>query len=317
MKDSVKKFCNEVKDTIKHLNKNINYIHNKSDKFRIVIFFDILWCIIKYGISDNEYRIFEFYLITKEKRKTYLSIDKHNSLNKKLYNKKISNVLEDKKIFGRRFKEYINYDVINIKDLNFKSFEDFALKNKTIIAKSSTNSFVKTYKIYDLKDYRSPAFMSDQINKDNLSMLFKKVSQAKQLNTINDLVVVNVTSIYNNGCNIISSNLKYKENNKIITGFIDCKTGKIKGNFKDEKGISITNQFDGFAIPNYEKVLDMTKKLSKELEEIKEIEWSFLIGNKTVYLVDANKWEDFVFAQTPEFLKNRIGLLPIYNKLVK
>ena len=56
--------------------------------------------------------------------------------------------------------------------------------------------------------------------------------------------------------------------------------------------------------------------ISKELEEVRQLEWSFLVGSKKVYLLGANVWDDYVFTQTPEFLRNKIGLMSYY-KMVK
>ena len=317
MKEKIKKTYKSFKEKLKHLKRNINYIHDKSGKSRFVLFFDIIWCNIRYGISNNEYRIFEFYNISGIKRETYLSISNHRDMHY-LYNKKIKNVLEDKLLFNRRFKDYLKRDITNLKDLNFKSFEEYAKNNNEIIARSNSNSFNKSYKKYNLSDYRSPAFLRDQIIKDGLTLVEKRITQHKDLNDISDFVTINVISIYHKGINIISSSIKFKEGNKITTGFVDYKTGIIKGNLKDEKGLNITDKYDGLKIPYYSKIIDLTKKLSKEMEEIKEIEWSFAVGSRgTIYLLDGNRCDDLVFAQLPEYSKDKTGLYPVYKNIFK
>ena len=54
MKDGFKKFYKELKNDLYHIRKNINYIHDLSGKLRIVIVFDMLFSMFRYGISDNE-----------------------------------------------------------------------------------------------------------------------------------------------------------------------------------------------------------------------------------------------------------------------
>ena len=56
MKDGLKKFYKELKNDLYHIRKNINYIHDLSGKLYIVIVFDMLFSMFRYGISDNEYR---------------------------------------------------------------------------------------------------------------------------------------------------------------------------------------------------------------------------------------------------------------------
>ncbi len=314
MKDDFKKFYKELKNDIYHIRKNIDYIHNISGKLRIVIFFDILYSALRYGISDNEYRIFEFYKIKKDKRKTYLSISKHNRIAWHLESLK-DELLINKKDFNKEFEDYLNRNILEINKLSFKEFEDFAFDSKKVIARSSKESFIKSYKVYDLSNYRSPAFMLDDIKKNKHDLVEKDVFTNKILSKINsDLVIINVTTLK---LEIISSSLKFKENNHIISGCIDIKKGTIKGHFKDEDGNNYSNEFEGYEIPKFDEIIKITKELADKLYEVSEVEWTFSINNKgNVCLLDANKWEDFVFAQTPEFLISRIGILPKYKKLL-
>lgn len=310
MKNSFKKFYSNLKNDIYHIKKNINYIHDISGKLRIVIIFDILYSSIRYGISDNEYRIFEFYKIKRDKRKTYLSISKHNRIAWLLEDKKKDSILDDKK---QLVEKYTNRKVYDINKMTFKEFEEFALSSKKVLARSPKSSVIKSFKIYNLSDYRSPAFMSDDIKKSNLSLIEKHIFKEKNLSNINDdIVLITVTTFDGE---IMASSIKYKEESHIISGSIDFKKGVIKGHLKDEDGNNYSSIFEGYEIPKYDKVLELARDLSIKLSDIREVEWTFAIDNKgKVHFMDANKWEDYVFAQTPEFLNARVGLLPKYKK---
>ncbi len=319
MKEKIKVFIKKIKYNLYHLNKNINYIHDKSSKIRFLILLDIIWCRIRYRLTSNEYRIYEYYMIGAEKRNTYTNIRRHKSMEKFLYNKKITNVISDKELFMLRFKDYLKREVIDVNNLNFKQYEELCLKYKKLICRSSKNSFIKTYKVYNLDDYRSPAYMIDKIKKDKLVLIEKDFKQNKKLDDINsDLVLINVTTIFDKKPLILSSSIKFKEKEEIISGCINTNNGKIIGHLKDKDGKNYTYDFNGFEIPKYNEIIELSKVLAKEMEEIKEIEWSFAINNRgTVYLMDANLYDDFVFAQTPEFLKNRIGFNSYYKSILK
>ena len=134
-----------------------------------------------------------------------------------------------------------------------------------------------------------------------------------QIMDSNDLEKERGITIYSKNCSV-----KYKDYNEVISGFIDIKSGKVKGHLKDENGLNYKTEIMEFEIPKYKEIIKLSKKLAKELEEIKEVEWSFTVNNRgTVYLLDANIYDDFIFEQTPEFLNNKIGLLPIYKKVIK
>lgn len=306
---------NKFKRMLKYLGKTINYVQKKTLYPYTIIFFDIVWCFLRYGTTYNDYRIFEFYNIGGDLRKTYMSRRKYNKYKKKLVDESITNVIEDKNLFLLRFKDYMKTDIFDTKKMNYKEFEIFSNENRKLLARSSSSSFVKSFKRFDLSNFRSPAFMNGAIQDNHLSLVQKDFIQHKALDDIAPLVIVNTHSVYNNGCDIVTSTIKYKDGNEIINGYVDTKTGIIKGKFKDKDGQDYGEKFDGFQIPFYDRILSITNDLCHELEEIKEVEWSFLVGSRGVYLVDANVWSDYVFSQTPEFLKDKIGLLPYYKEL--
>lgn len=310
MKESIKKFYKNVKNDIYHIRKNINYIHNISGKSRIVIFFDILYSSIRYGISDNEYRIFEFYRIKRDKRRTYLSISKHKRIAWLIEDKKNDSILENKKDF---IKEYIDRKIYDVNKMTFKEFEDFALGSKKVLARSPKKSIVKSFKVFDVNDYRSPAFMSEDIKKSGLNLVEKYIFKDKNLSNIDDsFILINVTTFDGE---VMASSIKYKEDGQIISGSIDIKKGILKGHLKDEDGKNYSGIFEGFEIPSYNKIIEYARDMSVKLSDIREVEWSFALDNKgKVHLMDANKYDDFVFAQTPEFLVSRVGFLPKYKK---
>ena len=180
---------------------------------------------------------------------------------------------------------------------------------------SGKTSWAETYKKYSLSDYRSPAFMAEDM-KENKDYLIEKVfNQHKDLNKINPLVFVNVVSVYNKGVDIVNASIKFRDNKNIITGYIDVDNKCIKGNLKDENGINYKDNYDGLVIPKFKSVIEKVKSLGEELSEIRQVEWSFIIGNRSVYLVDAGVWDDYVFSQIREFLKDDEGLMTYYKKI--
>ena len=313
--DSLDKAFKKLIKDLKVFNKNLNYVTCKSNEFGFVLFWDIIWCKLRYGITSNEYRIFDFYNLSEEKRNTFMSKRRYEFLNERLVNKKIVSVINNKDRFNLKFKDYLKREVYNIKEMSFKEIEDFLIDNKNVIGRSISASFISSYKEYNLSDYRSPAFMAEDM-KENKDYLIEKVfNQHKDLNKINPLVFVNVVSVYNKGVDIVNASIKFRDNKNIITGYIDVDNKCIKGNLKDENGINYKDNYDGLVIPKFKSVIEKVKSLGEELSEIRQVEWSFIIGNRSVYLVDAGVWDDYVFSQIREFLKDDEGLMTYYKKI--
>ena len=316
--NSIKEVYSKIKYYVKRLNKTIRYVHNKTDNLCVFIFFDIIWCLIRYGSTDNEYRIFKFYNIDGNKRKTYMTKRKYKKYNRKLVDKEIEYILNDKPLLLARLKNYLKRDVYTSGDLSFKQFEEFAFDSKKVLARSKKNSFLNSFKIYDLNSFRSPAFMKDQMDKDNLNIVESFFNQHKSLNCLSDLVIINIVSVVNKKTiDLVTSTIKFKDNNKVISGYVDIDSGKVIHNLKDPNGKNYSSDYDGLVVPSFEKIITLTSVLAKELEEIRQIEWSYAVNSRgVVYLLDANVWDDYVFTQTPEFLRNKIGLMSYY-KMVK
>ena len=310
----LKKCFKNLISNLKKLNKNILYVKKQCNKSYIYILFDMLFSTIKYDVNDEEYKLFEFYNLDKNKRNTYLTNYRHDKLKKYLYDKNIINILNDKNKLLKRFKDVLKREVYNINDLSFKEFEELAKSSGKLICRSDNNSFVKTYKIFDVKNYRSPAFMAEDIKKNKLFLVEKYFENNKVFNEFNtDLVVINIVTLYNKrNANIISSIVKFKDGNNIISGYIDIKDKVILSILKDDK-FKDYKKIDNIKIPYFDKILDLSLKLASELSEIKEIEWSFCINGKNIYLMDANIWNDYLFAQLPDYRK--AGLIKYYNKV--
>lgn len=333
MKLWIKRTYKDLKNDIKELHKTISYVKKITGYFRIVVFFDIFRCYLKYGANYNEYRIFEYYLIDKKLEDTYLTKVRHDNLSLYLYNKNNLNILKDRREFYKKFDKYLKRKTCYSKNLSFKQKEDFILTSKEVVCKSSTLKEENT-KLFNLVDYRSPAYLLDDLNKNKLYVIEESFIQNKILDEINPYninIVSIVTLKYKNKVDVVSATIKfgtsksfvydYKKSN-YITGFIDLKTGKVIHKYRSRNGEVYTKhpvsnvKITSLEIPHFKKTIDIALKCAKELDEILEVEWNFAIGKNTVYLIGANIWEDYTFSQIPEYLNDKIGLMPYYRKHV-
>lgn len=315
----LKNVFKRLKEKINHLNKVIKYVQKKIDKCYIVILFDILLCRLIYFLELEEYKKLEFYNINHSLRKTYLNFFKHDVLTPFLYKKDNLVIINNKNKFLQRFDKYIKRDIKNINKISFKEFEETLLKNKKIICRSQNSSFIDSYQIYDLADFRGPGFVLEKAKKNNLVLIEKYIEQHKKLKEItNNLVIINlVTMINKNNVDIVSSYITFKENGETIRGYIDIKKSKLKGHLRDSKNNIYVEQSINNEIPHLQEMINFVKDTAKEINEIKEVEWSLCLDNKgKIHLMDATTWKHFIYAQTPEHLNKKIGLYPYYKKVL-
>lgn len=90
--------------------KTIDCVHEKTNKSKISIFFDIITCTIKYGAGHNDYRIFEFYNMKPENRDTYLTRFRNKKIVEYLNDTAYREYFNDKSKFTARFSKYLKRD---------------------------------------------------------------------------------------------------------------------------------------------------------------------------------------------------------------
>jgi hypothetical protein len=252
-------------------------------------------------------------------RKTYLNEAKHDLIKTFLYKKENLVIIKNKEKFIQRFKSHIKSDIQNINKISYKTFEEILEKNKKIICRSANQDFISSYEVYDASKFRGPGFVLEKAKKNNLVFIEKYIEQHKKLKEITDnLVIINlVTMVNKNNIDVISSYISYKENNETIRGYIDIKKGIIKGHLRDKNNNIYKQEVVNYEIPNIEEMVKFVKETAKEIDEIKEVEWSLCLDNKgKIHLMDATTWKHIIFAQTPEYLNKKVGLLPYYKKII-
>ncbi|NLC47785.1 MAG: hypothetical protein GX758_00290 [Tenericutes bacterium] len=323
----------KLKKDLFHLYKTTSFIKKKTKTSFIVILIDILWCYIFYSANYNEYRIFEFYKISHKNRKTYLTKRKYYSIIRNLNNSEDINILKNQSIFYEKFNKYLKREIYDISKMSFKESELFLKNNPEIICTSYDSN--SKYEKLNVKDYRSPAFMIEYMKQNKLFIMQKPILEHKMMVDINKYsmnYISIVTLYYNDDVNIIFSSIKFgskdeyiyniDESNPIM-GKIDEENSCIYTICKDEKGMSykehpITKiKFDKYKVPRFNEALNLVKSLAKQIQDVKLIEWRIMISKTGPILMEAVQWEDYYFSQLSVNNKNKEGLLPLFNKILK
>ena len=79
--DNMKYVLNRIFNmSFKNMFKQINVVHERSNKNRILIFFDMIICGFKYEAGYMDYMLFEMYNLNSKQRKTIMTRGKNNKL---------------------------------------------------------------------------------------------------------------------------------------------------------------------------------------------------------------------------------------------
>lgn len=315
----------------KNMIKTTKNISNKTNKSFIHIFFDIIICGFKYGAGYYDYQEFEFYLLNRKERKTYLTRGINNMLVRKYNDKNFWYILQDKIIFNTKFNKYLKREWLDLRKSSLDEFKNFCKNKDYIIAKEIDNcggkgiSKIKiTNRLNDLynKLITNKQYLVEECIKQNnkINKLYDKSVNTLRLFTYYDgenvYVLNSIFKIGNNGFvdNFSSGGMYTFTNNKgkIIVPAIDQKDNKIIYH-------PTTNQkIVGFVIPNYEKAINLVKEAAKEIPEIKYIGWDVAITKNDALIIEGNEFPG-VFQIKPSFEKKKFhqGLIPKYKEHMK
>lgn len=314
--------------------KTINIVKEKTNKNKILIFFDILWCLVRYGAGHNDYKTFGFYDLTNKQRNTYITRFRSKKIITTLNDPAYSDYFDNKALFNEKFKEFLNRDTIDIEKVTLKEFEKFIKKHNTIFCKPYRGDSGKGIEKINTKDYVSTKELYDHIKENKIGVVEEAIIQHKDMEKVNSYAVNCirvVTIIVNKKTYIVGAIVKFGTSKDYVdnmgrgmsvSGPVDLETGKILYDLRDMYGnVSSTHprskiKYQGYKIPMFKEVIDLAINASKVIPQVGQVGWDICVSEKGPCIVEGNNWNDYMFFQLPEHNPNKIGLMPFYNDIM-
>lgn len=314
--------------TIKSIFNIVEKIHNKAHKCRLFLFIDIVYCSIKYGAGPYDYQEFEFYNLNTKERKTYLTRVKNNAIVRMFNDKEIAKKFDDKVEFNKIFNKYLKRDWLYL-DNNYEEFVKFCESKKDFIAKpvgGSGGEGIELIKV-DKKNYKKTY---EYLISNNKLLVEEKIIQNKKIGMLNKTSVntFRIVSFFD-GKETHILNVVFKIGNGGVTDnfssgsmYTFVRDGKIivpaidrDDNIFYEHPISKIN-IVGYEIPNYDKAIDLVKECAKKVPEVKYVGWDVAITDSDAVIIEGNCFPG-VYQIKPSFVKEKVGLIPIFEKAMK
>ena len=161
----------------KQMLDKINDVHKKSKKNRIIIFFDMIYCGIKYQAGYEDYAFFEFYDVPRKNRETYLTRGINNQLVKMLNDPEYMYYTDDKSKFHEVYKEFAARDSIYLKEATKEEFLEFAARHEYIMIKPFDDGSGIGIEKLAPKDYASYEELYDYIMSTNSLLVEEVITQ--------------------------------------------------------------------------------------------------------------------------------------------
>ncbi len=309
-------------------------IGKKINKSTFFVIFDMIRCAIKYGSGYMDYFEFEFYLLNKDERATYLTGRYNNEIVKKYNKKEDWYKLDDKVEFNNLFKEYLGREFLDLRNVSFKEFKEFIMDKDKIVVKPLNNCGGKGIEVIDidksklkneyniLKIYntimKKEQFLVEEyiVQHEEMSKLYPNSVNSLRVFTFLDdngnVQVLNVILRIGNNGNVdnFSSGGMYtfvNEDGEVYVPAIDE-----DGNIFEKHPVTREN-IVGFKIPNYDKIKPYMEKLAKVVPSIRYVGWDLVVTNDELVVIEGNQFPG-VFQVKPSISGIKTGDLIKYKK---
>ncbi len=306
----------------------IDEINKKTNKNKISIFLDIIYCGLKYQAGYMDYKLYEMYDLTEKQRKTIITRGINNSIVKRYNNPAFTKYFSDKIAFNKKFNKYLLRDWMEVKDTpeNFEEFKKFCQKHHEILVKPLSESCGKGVEIF-------------KTNPQNLKKIYQNLLETKrylveevaiQCDEISKLhpSSINTIRIVTLNNEIVAAFLRIGNNNNVVDNFnhgglvapINIETGIIDYLAIDKKmniyeKHPLTNEpILWFKIPKWPRIKRFVIQASKEVPEVGYVGWDVCLGPKDPFLIEGNEFPGHDLYQLPPHRTDGIGLLPRFEK---
>ena len=327
----------KVKYFIKRL-ANMNYkkcfdtikkIHKRTKKSRIIIFFDVIWCGLKYQAGYMDYWLFEMDTLNSKQRKTIVTRGKNNEIVKKYNNQNYIKYLNNKILFNQKFNKYLKRDCMELKDNNINKFKEFINKHKKIIVKPVNLCCGKGIELLTVNNDNYEEIYNNLIDTKR-TLVEEVIKERKEIAKLHP-ESVNTLRLVTLNYKLVVAFIRIGNDNNVVDNFnhggmaapINIDTGIIEYPAIDKDGNlyynhPLTNEkIVGFKIPDMGKIKNFVEKLAKEIPEVRYVGWDVCPTDNDIAIIEGNEFPGHDIYQLPPHRKDGIGLMPIFEKAMK
>lgn len=320
----------------KKMFKVIDDVHNKTKKAKIVIFFDMINCMIRYGAGYYDYNIFAFYNMNHKQRKTYITRLKNKKLIMYCNDQSYSHIFNNKNEFNKVYKKYLNRDYLDLENVTLEQFKEFMKDKDIIFAKPNVGESGKGIEKLYKKDFKDLKEMFNYITdkNKNFGIIEELIVQHEALNKLYPLAINSlriVTIVVDGKAHVVYVVSKSGNKGKFVDNMendglccpVDTEKGEICNVAHTSKLITYdthpyTNvKLIGYKIPYIKEAMELVKKAALEVPQVKYVGWDVFIGEDGPGIIEGNDYPGYDFWQLPEHTPDKIGLVPYYENLIK
>lgn len=326
-------FRRVLSGSFKRFFRNLELVHKQSGKSRIILFFDMVYCMFAYGVGYLDYLTFGFVYIKRDKRLTFMTMNDNLDMVHRLNEREAYDVFDNKLMFSEKFGKYFKRDFCNIQN-GFDKFAAFCEGKEVFFVKKPVSFGGLGVKKIELEN-RDLKELYDELIKDGFFLAEEAITQHPQMNLLcaNSVNTIRVCTILsdNGNANVVYAlvrvgNGKTDVDNISSGGMYTLLSpeGEITHPLFCDKTVTYYErhpetgqEFIGFKMPYFNEALEMCREAAHVEPGMRYIGWDVAITPDGPVFVEGNNLPGYDMCQNHRFHDDGCGIKADFEKALK
>ena len=309
-------------------------IAQKTGRNRVSIFFDIIYCGMKYSAGYMDYKVFEFYNLNRKQRATYVTRGYNNELIRTLNDKAYWDDFMDKVKFNRKFHNQLRRDWLEFEGCTEEQLANFCRNKEWIISKPLDACCGKGIEKLRVSDYPTIRELYEYLKGIGCGLVEEVVVQHPDMSKIYPDAVNTIrtaTILTGDKVTVVYAFVRIGNKGHVVDNLnsggmaapLDVETGVIKRPAADKDGIVYERhpqtkaQILGAQIPFWPQAVALCKECARVIPQVRYVGWDVAITKDGPVIIEGNQFPGHDILQLPVHVPDKIGMLPAIQKALK
>lgn len=314
-----------------NLSRMAGEIAASSGRWKPAVVADMLWSSVRHEAGFQDYYDWDFHLLNRHERRTFMTHPKSNHLAQKLNAIEHRPTFADKARFNARFSVHLGREWLDLRTATADELTAFLARHDRVMAKvadSLGGDGVKAYATADILDaesWRAERLATRQVLIEEFLTQHPGMA-ALNPSSVNTLRIITFRDTQNR-VHTLARTLKMGNG-----GDVDNFSDGGMYTMLDERGTAHHPAFDGegrvfsvhplsgtsivgFQVPLWDSAEQLVSRLALEVPEIPYVGWDIAITPGGAAVIEGN-YNTGVFQLKPSVTGVREGLLPVYRRAI-
>jgi len=320
--------------SIKRMIHNVELVHKESGKSRLFLYPDVIYWMLVKGYGYLEYYTYGFAYIKADQRETFMNMNEHLEMTRRLNDRAYYDVFDDKCRFYKRFAAFLKRDYVDLHD-GEEAFAAFCGKHPVFFVKQPVSYGGLGVKKIENQNSEDIKALYERLTQEGFWLAEEAIVQDERMAYLNPAAVntVRVVTIVNDAGEVkvvyallrVGSG-KNDVDNVSSGGMYTLLTeeGETVHPFFCDKDVAYytSHPVTGrdllhFKVPDYEKAVEMCREAARVVPQMRYIGWDIAITGQGPVMVEGNNLPGYDMCQNHRFHEDGCGMKAQFKEILE